>query len=682
MADALQNPVPKPEYLGYFEIDQAPFARLADPDSIFHAEQYALLMNRLAETRSGTDNLLVLRGVDGSGKTTLLNRFLGGLDEEQSFASIDEKCNSADAFYRSFLEQIGFKNIDGKLEELRSITREFLVHRTVVDDTVLLIIDNTQRIHPAVYEQLRWLGGIKHRDQRVLSVVLAGNSNLGHILDSPAMTGLTFSNRVDFHIRAYSEKETADYVQHRLFQAGAMDKIAFAPEALALIYRFSGGIPRWINRICSLLLDAACVRQTREIDDALVRAVAEAEQLPANVFPLKSRGRRKTDTDEILPVADGEEEEHIQKRQAAAQNSRRERISASPDPDVNVARLFDQIAELSEQIGKLKADKAEAEKEIEARDLDISGLREALALKEESLESDALDRQRLSESLEQQKNAARHARTEATRARNRIEKLEATRAELEETSTQLRSELQAAEIQAQRVAELEEVSNQLQSELQAAEMRAQRVAELEEASTRLRSDLQEAEKQAQRVAELEQQLDKTEDEKTSLLKSMAELEELRDQIAERDSNIAMLKQEIADLAASSIITQPRLAEMPDEVEGKKDESAAIPEKSVSAVTALEIMRRGKIEQVFDIKPGTARIMIGRGADSDLKLDSTFVSRHHALVFCRPTETYVEDLNSFNGTIVNGRTVSSCDLKPGDSIIIGEFLVRPIAAGRS
>jgi pSer/pThr/pTyr-binding forkhead associated (FHA) protein len=73
-----------------------------------------------------------------------------------------------------------------------------------------------------------------------------------------------------------------------------------------------------------------------------------------------------------------------------------------------------------------------------------------------------------------------------------------------------------------------------------------------------------------------------------------------------------------------------------------------------------------------------RTRIGRAHTCDLQIESTSVSRHHALVLVGPREALIEDLNSTNGVIVNGRKVSRQLLRDGDAITIGEIQFRFMA----
>jgi DNA-binding winged helix-turn-helix (wHTH) protein len=64
-------------------------------------------------------------------------------------------------------------------------------------------------------------------------------------------------------------------------------------------------------------------------------------------------------------------------------------------------------------------------------------------------------------------------------------------------------------------------------------------------------------------------------------------------------------------------------------------------------------------------------LVGRDRDSAVRIDSPTVSRHHARIVVGPDETMVEDLESKNGTLVNGQRVEQrVALADGDEIQVG------------
>lgn len=73
----------------------------------------------------------------------------------------------------------------------------------------------------------------------------------------------------------------------------------------------------------------------------------------------------------------------------------------------------------------------------------------------------------------------------------------------------------------------------------------------------------------------------------------------------------------------------------------------------------------------------ALITIGRALDNDVIIDSAEVSRHHARIEVRSGEYHIIDLDSTNGTAVNGRPANNTRLAHGDKVTFGtvalEFL---------
>ena len=65
-----------------------------------------------------------------------------------------------------------------------------------------------------------------------------------------------------------------------------------------------------------------------------------------------------------------------------------------------------------------------------------------------------------------------------------------------------------------------------------------------------------------------------------------------------------------------------------------------------------------------------RITIGRHPDNDISLNDKAVSGRHAVIITILHDSFLEDLNSTNGTLVNGRQVAKHPLADGDTVAIG------------
>lgn len=79
------------------------------------------------------------------------------------------------------------------------------------------------------------------------------------------------------------------------------------------------------------------------------------------------------------------------------------------------------------------------------------------------------------------------------------------------------------------------------------------------------------------------------------------------------------------------------------------------------------------DQRFDLIGG---LSVGRSKEADVRIDDRYASSVHARVFSREGRFYVEDMNSTNGTLLNGATLQGeAELIDGDSVQIGDTVFR-------
>ncbi len=70
-----------------------------------------------------------------------------------------------------------------------------------------------------------------------------------------------------------------------------------------------------------------------------------------------------------------------------------------------------------------------------------------------------------------------------------------------------------------------------------------------------------------------------------------------------------------------------------------------------------------------------RYTIGRLPDNDIRIDNAAVSGHHSLIINILNDSFLEDLNSTNGTYVNGKLIKKHALQHGDVITAGHHQLR-------
>src|SRR5574343_945026 len=70
-----------------------------------------------------------------------------------------------------------------------------------------------------------------------------------------------------------------------------------------------------------------------------------------------------------------------------------------------------------------------------------------------------------------------------------------------------------------------------------------------------------------------------------------------------------------------------------------------------------------------------RVTIGRKPHNDIQIDNLAISGDHAVIVTILDDAFLEDLNSTNGTYVNGQPVKKHVLQPNDVIELGKYRLK-------
>jgi chromosome segregation ATPase len=232
-----------------------------------------------------------------------------------------------------------------------------------------------------------------------------------------------------------------------------------------------------------------------------------------------------------------------------------------------------------------------------------------------------------------------------------------SQAEAEARSAKLVSEAEARS--AKLVSEAQARSAQLQSELGAASEAARdRAAALEESLRVAQSAREEA------TAALQAQQAQNQE-----LKVLLDSASARAGRVEQDLHVA--EEHIQRLESDAHASATLLGNLQQNVERlARDDSGSRPTLRVVATEPQRVLVR-QVDGVEVVYPLGRRTTIGRTPDNDIQVDTTFISRHHAVLLSNPDQCVVEDLNSTNGVKINGRPVNRQALRDGDTLTIGK-----------
>jgi len=88
---------------------------------------------------------------------------------------------------------------------------------------------------------------------------------------------------------------------------------------------------------------------------------------------------------------------------------------------------------------------------------------------------------------------------------------------------------------------------------------------------------------------------------------------------------------------------------------------------------LVVLSAGMTGRTHELK--VDKTTIGRVEDNTFEIAEASVSSHHCELLLRGNEVLVRDLNSTNGTFINGEKISEGTLKPGQILRLGQIEMR-------
>jgi len=268
------------EYYGFTE---KPFSLTPDPKYLYKSESHANAFDLLQYAIRRREGFVVVTGDIGTGKTTLCRAILEQLDRKTFTALVLNPFLSEDDLLRLILQDFGVVSRDeikrGRLvgvskQELIDTLNEFLLSLLPLGAGALLIIDEAQNLPHQVLEQIRILSNLETNKDKLLQIVLVGQLNLKDLLRSPELRQLDQRVSIRYELKPLTREETSAYIAHRLTIAGGGSIVSFAPRALDLVHKYTGGIPRLINLVCDRALLGGYSARTNRITPEIVTAGA------------------------------------------------------------------------------------------------------------------------------------------------------------------------------------------------------------------------------------------------------------------------------------------------------------------------------------------------------------------------------------------------------------------------
>jgi general secretion pathway protein A len=261
-------------YEAWYGFTEKPFNLTPDPKYLYLSQRHAEAFAHLEFGHRERGGFILITGEVGTGKTTLARYFLSQLSPETHTAVVLYPALTAAELLQSILDDLHVEPEGSTLKSLVDTLHRFLLEARAAGRNVVLLIDESQDLSAEVLEQIRLISNLETDTEKLIQIVLMGQSELRDLLARHELRQLAQRITARYHLSPLSLGDTESYIKHRIRVAGGEGKVGFTSDALRTIHRLSEGVPRLINLVCDRALLAGYVEGHRTIHAKLAQQAA------------------------------------------------------------------------------------------------------------------------------------------------------------------------------------------------------------------------------------------------------------------------------------------------------------------------------------------------------------------------------------------------------------------------
>lgn len=261
-------------YERFYGFRERPFDLTPNPRYLVLTEAHREALSNLEYAIASRKGVTVLIGEAGAGKTTIIRAALEKQPEQVHCVHLNNPALTREEFVEMLAVRFGLSE-QARTSKARMLVEleALLKERRARQETSVLIVDEAQSLSYELLEELRLLVNIETNDEKLLSLVLAGQPELAERLNHGSLRQLKQRVALRCELRPLTLHEAVAYVAGRIRAAGGTASQVFTREAVTLMHERSQGVPRTLSVLADNALVAGFATGTRPVGTPIVRDV-------------------------------------------------------------------------------------------------------------------------------------------------------------------------------------------------------------------------------------------------------------------------------------------------------------------------------------------------------------------------------------------------------------------------
>jgi general secretion pathway protein A len=276
-------------YEHFYGLRERPFDLTPDPRYLVATEVHQEALSNIEYAIASRKGIALLVGESGTGKTTVIRAAINKQSSRTHCVHLHNPALTRTEFVQMLAARFGLSPgaRDSKTDLLLEL-EQLLRQRRDAQEATILVVDEAQSLPLELLEEVRLLSNIETDDEKLLSLILAGQPELADRLTDQSLRQLKQRIALRCELRPLHLPESCRYIAGRIAAAGGTPGEIFSREAVVLIHERSRGIPRAINVIADNALVNGFAADKRLITTPLVQDVCRD-------FDIRSSGRAAPD---------------------------------------------------------------------------------------------------------------------------------------------------------------------------------------------------------------------------------------------------------------------------------------------------------------------------------------------------------------------------------------------------
>jgi general secretion pathway protein A len=299
-------------YEQFFGFRERPFDLTPNPRFLVLTDSHQEALNNLHYGIASRKGITLLVGEAGAGKTTVIRAAIDRQLGHVHTVYLPNPTLSRAEFVEMLASHFGLSvRASGSKAAFLLELEQLLKQRRDRDERTVLVLDEAQSMALDLLEEVRLLANVETNEDKLMSVIMAGQPELAERLNSQSLRQLKQRVSLRCSLRALTLSETAAYLAGRIRAAGGVGAQVFTREAVRLIHDAAQGLPRTISVIADNALLGGFAIGQRPVDTHVVRDVCRDFDIaaggppPQGLAAFPSSGHDEADEPARAPAPDG-----------------------------------------------------------------------------------------------------------------------------------------------------------------------------------------------------------------------------------------------------------------------------------------------------------------------------------------------------------------------------------------